>query len=297
MSTLMQKNTPAHHLSRTNERVVTYGVVSGDVLDYRDEHGKPLSMAARLLYAYLDRRQGNNGTAWPSQQTLADEMGVSRSTVVRAYAELQQAGFATHRRRFNQSNVTRITNAARESWQARKAAECVTRDTDKWRTSDTLKRTKNQEPTTTAAPEVTPAPPAASAQGVGELLNDIPTDIRHQVRLTKGLSATLSALQAARWTSADVAAYLAGTNYRSAQNPAGCLVSVLTAAVDTATERPSAATKKTREQSDAERLAEQERLHQLLHNPNAVPLEHASAEAREEIAALKHKLGRQQVAA
>jgi DNA-binding transcriptional regulator YhcF (GntR family) len=294
----MQKNTPAHHLGRTNERVVTYGVVSGDVLDYRDEHGKPLSMAARLLYAYLDRRQGNNGTAWPSQQTLADEMGVSRSTVVRAYAELEQAGFATHRRRFNQSNVTRITNAARESWQARKAAECVTRDTDKWRTSDTLKRTKNQEPTTTAANEVrTPAPPAASAADVVEMLSELPNDIRQKIRLQKTLIAALSALQADDWTPTDVAALAAETNYAAAENPAGCLVSVLTAAADTATERPSAATKKTREQSDAERLAEQERLHQLLHNPNAVPLEHASAEAREEIAALKHKLGRQQVAA
>jgi DNA-binding transcriptional regulator YhcF (GntR family) len=293
----MQKNTPAHHLGRTNERVVTYGVVSGDVLDYRDEHGKPLSMAARLLYAYLDRRQGNNGTAWPSQQTLADEMGVSRSTVVRAYAELEQAGFATHRRRFNQSNVTRITNAARESWQARKAAECVTRDTDKWRTSDTLKRTKNQEPTTTAANEVkTPAPPAASASGVVEMLSELPTHIRESVSLNRKFTAALDAIRH-DWTPTEFATHMAGTNYLAADNPVAVLVTIACAIADGTVQKPKSAPVKTREQSDAERLAEQERIRQMIDIPNAVTITNASAEAREAIAALKHKLGRQQVAA
>ena len=247
VSTLMHEIENSHHLTRKTERVATYGVLDGAVLDYRDERGKPLSAIAQVLYAHLDRRQGNNGSAWPSQQTLADDMGVSRSTVIRAYAELERAGFATHRRRFNQSNVTRITNAARESWRARKAAECVTGEASKWVTGDTLKTIKEKQSTTTAAHEVrTPAPPAASAPSVGGLLSELPNDIRHQVRLTKGLTATLAALQSARWTPADVATYLAGTNYLSAQNPAGCLVAVLTTAVDTATQRPSAATAQTR---------------------------------------------------
>ena len=47
-----------------------------------------LNHRARAVYMYLKDRADSNGTCWPGINTIAVELGLSRSTVKRAVAEL-----------------------------------------------------------------------------------------------------------------------------------------------------------------------------------------------------------------
>lgn len=52
---------------------------------------KGLSPSARIVWAYLRHRQGENGDSWPSQDTIGRDLGISKSAAGRAIAELEQA--------------------------------------------------------------------------------------------------------------------------------------------------------------------------------------------------------------
>jgi DNA-binding transcriptional MocR family regulator len=52
-----------------------------------------VSHLAVRLWARLDRYAGKNGRAFPSRKTLAEDLGVSMSTITRALAELSTAGW------------------------------------------------------------------------------------------------------------------------------------------------------------------------------------------------------------
>lgn len=49
-----------------------------------------LSSSAKILWIYLNFRQGNNETAWPSQSTIEAHTCLSRSTISRATQELER---------------------------------------------------------------------------------------------------------------------------------------------------------------------------------------------------------------
>jgi len=63
---------------------------------------KELSPTERLIAAYLLWRQGNNGAAWPSEETIADEVGVNEKTVRRTVKALVEIGAIKIRRPRNQ---------------------------------------------------------------------------------------------------------------------------------------------------------------------------------------------------
>lgn len=52
-----------------------------------------LSGNAKMLWSYLQFRQGNNETAWPSQTTIEAHTGMSRSTISRATKDLESLGW------------------------------------------------------------------------------------------------------------------------------------------------------------------------------------------------------------
>jgi len=53
---------------------------------------KDLSPKARIVWAYLRHRQGENVDSWPSLETIAGDLGFSKSSAGRAVAELELAG-------------------------------------------------------------------------------------------------------------------------------------------------------------------------------------------------------------
>ena len=71
-----------------------------------------LSHRARAVYMYLKDRCGGQSRCWPSIRTIAEGLGISRSTVKRALGELEQAGYIEKesRRRENggSSNLYRV---------------------------------------------------------------------------------------------------------------------------------------------------------------------------------------------
>ena len=52
-----------------------------------------LSANEKLTWAILRHRQGNNESAWPSQERICLDTGLSRATVSRATRALQEAGW------------------------------------------------------------------------------------------------------------------------------------------------------------------------------------------------------------
>lgn len=56
-------------------------------------YDKSLSANAVRLYGILNRYANNQGKAWPSRKTLADQMALSVATVDRAKEELEGAGW------------------------------------------------------------------------------------------------------------------------------------------------------------------------------------------------------------
>ena len=52
-----------------------------------------LPSRARAVYMYLHDRSDAEGKCWPSIKTIASDMKLSRSTVKRALADLEKAGY------------------------------------------------------------------------------------------------------------------------------------------------------------------------------------------------------------
>lgn len=62
-----------------------------------------LTLAAKLVHAYLLDRQGVNDKAWPSHQTIAEACGMSRSAAQRAVKLLVKTGLVSTETRTGQS--------------------------------------------------------------------------------------------------------------------------------------------------------------------------------------------------
>ena len=90
---------------------------------------RSLSTNAKVIWAYLRFRQGNNETAWPSQETIAAHTGISRSTISRATSALRTKGWLTVNthyvdKRSSNSYRTHIPESAlQEVWEYSKSKE------------------------------------------------------------------------------------------------------------------------------------------------------------------------------
>ena len=62
------------------------------------------------VYMYLKDRAGSAGSCWPEIKTIAKDMNLSRSTVKRALADLEQHGYITKSPRYrpNGSNTSNL---------------------------------------------------------------------------------------------------------------------------------------------------------------------------------------------
>ena len=54
-----------------------------------------IGSSAKLIWAYLSDRQGNNGHSWPGQRRIAMDLGIDRKVVIRGVAEVEAAGLLT----------------------------------------------------------------------------------------------------------------------------------------------------------------------------------------------------------
>lgn len=66
-----------------------------------------------VLYQYLRDRAGKKGYCWPSVKTIAEDVGMSKSTVKRGVADLAKQGFIQVENRYREnggktSNLYRI---------------------------------------------------------------------------------------------------------------------------------------------------------------------------------------------
>ena len=80
---------------------------------FRSIYVSDLSHRAKAVYMYLKDRADGQGRCWPAIGTIAAELGLSRSTVKRALADLHRAGLLTKERRWREngsytSNLYRI---------------------------------------------------------------------------------------------------------------------------------------------------------------------------------------------
>lgn len=69
-----------------------------------------LPSRARAVYMYLRDRSDAEGKCWPGIKTIASDMKLSRSTVKRALADLEQHGYLTKlpRYRANGSSTSNL---------------------------------------------------------------------------------------------------------------------------------------------------------------------------------------------
>jgi DNA-binding MarR family transcriptional regulator len=69
-----------------------------------------LSHRAKTVYMYLRDRADAEGKCWPGIKTIAGDLKLSRSTVKRAIADLEQSGYLerTHRFRENGSYTSNL---------------------------------------------------------------------------------------------------------------------------------------------------------------------------------------------
>lgn len=67
----------------------------GDALAYFKQiyEDDRLPKRAKLVYFYLHDRMDDEKTAWPGLNRIAQDLSISRSTVKRAVADLEQAGY------------------------------------------------------------------------------------------------------------------------------------------------------------------------------------------------------------
>ena len=74
---------------------------------YAEEH---LSHREKAVYIYLRHRADASGVCWPGIKTIARDMNLSRSTVKRALADLEQHGYLAKLPRYrpNGSNTSNL---------------------------------------------------------------------------------------------------------------------------------------------------------------------------------------------
>ena len=65
-----------------------WGVIPGEVM-----HDKELPHAGKLLYLVLSSMAHKNGYCWPSNETLAAEMDLSKRRVQQMLGQLQDRGY------------------------------------------------------------------------------------------------------------------------------------------------------------------------------------------------------------
>ncbi len=62
-----------------------------------------LPSRARAVYMYLRDRSDAQGKCWPGIKTIATDMHLSRSTVKRALADLEKAGYLKKQPRYREN--------------------------------------------------------------------------------------------------------------------------------------------------------------------------------------------------
>ena len=73
------------------------------MLNKRDIYSANLPHRAVAVYLYLLDRADKNGSCFPAVSTISQDLKMSKSTIKRAIADLEQANFIRHERRFRQS--------------------------------------------------------------------------------------------------------------------------------------------------------------------------------------------------
>jgi len=73
---------------------------------YNDER---LLKRAKYVYLYLADRQ-KDGVAWPGLNTIARDLSISRSTVKRAIADLEQLGYIRREAFFREEDGKQSSN-------------------------------------------------------------------------------------------------------------------------------------------------------------------------------------------
>ena len=72
-------------------------------------YASSLSHRARTVYMYLKDRCGGQSRCWPAIRTIAEGLGISRSTVKRALGELERTGYIEKEsRRRENGGLTRV---------------------------------------------------------------------------------------------------------------------------------------------------------------------------------------------
>jgi len=70
---------------------------------YREIYASELPHRAVAVYMYLKDRSNQEGNCWPAIPTIAQELGLSRSTVKRALLDLEKAGFIKKEFRYREN--------------------------------------------------------------------------------------------------------------------------------------------------------------------------------------------------
>jgi DNA-binding MarR family transcriptional regulator len=74
---------------------------------YADEG---LPNRAKLVYVYLYDRQDEEHKAWPGINRIGADLSLSRSTVKRAIADLEKAGYVRKEAAYRERNQSRTSN-------------------------------------------------------------------------------------------------------------------------------------------------------------------------------------------
>ena len=73
----------------------------------RDIYGQRLPSRAKVVYLYLCDRANDEGSCFPSHRKIAEDLGLSMSTVKRAIRDLEQAEVIEKAARFHEKNGRR----------------------------------------------------------------------------------------------------------------------------------------------------------------------------------------------
>jgi DNA-binding transcriptional MocR family regulator len=74
---------------------------------YNDERVPP---RAKLVYLHLSDRQGSKEEAWPGIDKMAHDLSISRSTVIRAIADLVRLGYIEKQAAFRPNSRAQTSN-------------------------------------------------------------------------------------------------------------------------------------------------------------------------------------------
>lgn len=67
---------------------------------FKKIYSTDLSHRAKAVYMYLKDRSNSQGSCFPSMQTIAKDLGLSKSTVKRAIGDLKRSGFLKTEQRY-----------------------------------------------------------------------------------------------------------------------------------------------------------------------------------------------------